>query len=171
MGPKRNIVLIGFMGTGKSTVGRRLAKALDWEFIDTDSEIEELTGLDIADLFRLHGERRFRSEEALLIKRLSDRKECVIATGGGAMLDPENRVLLTRNGLIISLYATVDTILQRVSSRPNARPLLKGSRESIEELWSVRQEVYARADLIIDTMDKDVDQVAGEILAHLEGEI
>ena len=96
-----NIVLIGFMGTGKSTVGKRLAKSLGWEFIDTDVAIEELTGLSVADLFRLHGETRFRSEEALLVKRLSEQKGYIIATGGGTVLNPENWRYLAQHGVLV----------------------------------------------------------------------
>ena len=168
---KQNVVLIGFMGTGKSTVGKRLAKLLNWNFIDTDVAIEELTGLSVAELFRLHGEKRFRSEEALLVKRLSEERGCIIATGGGTVLNPENWRLLAGHGILVQLFATVETVLERIGSRPNSRPLLKGSREAIEALWQERQEIYAKADLIIDTTDKDIDEVAGEILARLEGKV
>lgn len=169
MEANKNIVLIGFMGTGKSTVGKRLAKSLGWEFIDTDVAIEELTGLSVADLFRLHGETRFRSEEALLVKRLSEQKGYIIATGGGTVLNPENWRYLAQHGVLVQLYATIDTVLERVGTRQNTRPLLKGGREILEALWQERQVVYARADMIIDTTDKDIDEVAGEILSRLEG--
>ncbi|MDI6812328.1 MAG: shikimate kinase [Desulfitobacteriaceae bacterium] len=170
MDPNKNIVLIGFMGTGKSTVGKRLAKSLDWKFVDTDVAIEELTGLSVVELFRLHGETRFRSEEALLVQRLSEQRGCVFATGGGTVLNSENWAFLAQHGVLVQLYATVETILERVGARPNTRPLLKGSRERIEALWQARQEIYARADMIVDTTDKDVDEVAGEILSRLEGQ-
>lgn len=171
MKPLINIVLIGFMGTGKSTVGKRLAKILDWEFIDTDAAIEELTGCSVTDLFRLHGETRFRSEEALLVKRLSEQKGCIIATGGGTVLNPENWELLAEHGILVQLYATVETILERVGARPNTRPLLKGSREMIEALWEARQETYAKAHMVVDTTEKDIEEVAGEILVRLEGKV
>lgn len=167
MGNKKSIVLIGFFGTGKSTIGRRLAQSLNWEFIDTDRAIEELTGLRVADIFRLHGEKRFHSEEALLVKRLSEKEDCVIATGGGTVLDPHNWAILARQGWMICLYAPVETVLQRVKARRSARPLLKGDRENIAELWSARQKVYAQADLIIDTTGKEIDQIAEEILSHV----
>ena len=161
------IVLIGFMGTGKSTVGKRLAKVLGWEFIDTDREIEEVTGLSVAEIFKRFGETRFRSEEQLVVKRLSGREYCVIATGGGTMLNPENWKLLSENGLIIALYAPLDTILARVGHR-NDRPLLKGSREELERLWACRQVVYAQADITLDTTNKGIDEVVNEILGLTE---
>lgn len=164
---KRSIILIGFFGTGKSTIGRRLAQELNWEFVDTDRAIEELTGLSVAEIFRVHGETRFHSEEALLVKRLSEKRDCVIATGGGTVLNPDNWELLARRGWMISLYAPVETILERVKARKSSRPLLKGGKENIEELWLARQKVFAGADLTIDTTGKDVEQIAGEILTCL----
>lgn len=163
----KNIILIGFMGTGKSTVGKRLARSLAWNFIDTDVEIESISGLTVAEIFRRHGETRFRSEENLLIKRLSTLENCVIATGGGTVLNPENWELLAGSGIIVGLYANVDTILERVGHRTD-RPLLRTSREEIEALWQKRQVVYNRADLTVDTMEKDIEEVEKEILERIE---
>ena len=166
----RNIILIGFMGTGKSTVGRRLARTLGWDFIDTDSEIERITEMSVAEIFRRHGETRFRSEENLLVKRLMTRENCVIATGGGTVLNPENQVILSGIGVVISLYAPVEIILDRVGQRTD-RPLLKTGREEIEVLWQARQVSYARAEYTVDTTDKSVEEVEGEILTYLEERI
>ena len=166
----RNIILTGFMGTGKSTVGRRLARTLGWDFIDTDSEIERITGMSVAEIFRRHGETRFRSEENLMVKRLMTRENCVIATGGGTVLKPENQAILSGIGVVISLYAPVETILDRVGQRTD-RPLLKTGREEIEVLWQARQVSYARAEYTVDTTDKSVEEVEGEILTYLEGRI
>lgn len=166
----RNIILIGFMGTGKSTVGRRLARTLGWDFIDTDSEIERITWMSVAEIFRRHGETRFRSEENLLVKRLMTRENCVIATGGGTVLNPENQVILSGIGVVISLYAPVEIILDRVGQRTD-RPLLKTGREEIEVLWQARQVSYARAEYTVDTTDKSVEEVEGEILTYLEERI
>lgn len=166
----RNIILTGFMGTGKSTVGRRLARTLGWDFIDTDSEIERITGMSVAEIFRRHGETRFRSEENLLVKRLMTRENCVIATGGGTVLNPENQEILSGIGVVISLYAPVEIILDRVGQRTD-RPLLKTGREEIEVLWQARQVSYARAEYTVDTTDKSVEEVEGEILTYLEGRI
>lgn len=163
-----NIILLGFMGSGKSSVGKRLAKSLKWDFIDTDAAIEEISGMSVQEIFRKHGETRFRSEEEVLVKRLQDRRHYVIATGGGTVLNPDNRELLSRIGLMVSLYASLDTILERIGNR-NDRPLLKASPEEIEQLWSDRQPVYNQADLVIDTTDIGIDDVVREILQKIEG--
>lgn len=166
---KQNIILIGFMGTGKSTVGKRLANSLGWSFLDTDAEIEKLTGLCIADIFKRHGETRFRSEEALLVKRLKDRKESVIATGGGTVLNPENWKELSQYGIIIALYAPLKEIYERIGQR-NDRPLLKGSRREVEKLWVERQPIYEKADYVIDTAEKSIDEVVEEIILVIKGD-
>jgi shikimate kinase len=165
---KENIILVGFMGTGKSTVGKRLAKILGWSFLDTDVEIEELTGLTISEIFRRHGETRFRSEEELLVKRLKEKRKFVIATGGGTVLNPLNWEELSQDGLMIALYAPLDEIYDRIGYR-NDRPLLKGDRQEIEELWLKRQPIYNKADYIIDTTDKDIDEVVMEIIEVIDG--
>ena len=162
----RNIVLIGFMGTGKSSVGKRLALSLTWDFVDTDWVIGEVTNLSVTEIFRLHGETRFRSEEKIVVAKLSQKEQMVIATGGGTVVDPINLEALARNGIIVGLHATVDTILSRVGQK-NERPLLKGTKEAIEKLWSERQECYAQADFTVDTSQKSIDEVVSEILARL----
>ena len=162
----RNIVLIGFMGTGKSSVGKRLAQSLAWDFVDTDWVIGEVTNLSVTEIFRRHGETRFRSEEKIVVARLSQKEQIVIATGGGTVVDPVNLQALARNGFIVGLHATVDTILSRVGQK-NERPLLKGTKEAIETLWSERQECYAQADYTVDTTQKSIDEVVSEILARL----
>ncbi len=158
----QNIILIGFMGTGKSTVGRRLAKELGWEFIDTDLVIEEATGLTVETIFHRYGESRFRFEESLVVKKLSSSQQCVISTGGGTVLNSENFEILLKSGLVIGLYATLEAILQRAGS--SDRPLLKRSPAEIEVLWQSRQEIYARAPYTIDTTNKEIDEVINEIL-------
>lgn len=158
-----NIILIGFMGTGKSTVGKHLARILEWEFIDTDLEVEATTGMSIPEIFRRHGETRFRSEEALVVQRLLEREKTVIATGGGTILNRENRMILDRMGWVISLYAPIATVLERVGSK-NDRPLLKKSMEEIKLLWQSRQPQYNQADYVVDTTDKGIEEVGEEIL-------
>lgn len=165
---KPNIILMGFMGTGKSTVGKRLARILGWSFMDTDAEIERLTGLSVSEIFRRHGETRFRSEERLLVKRLKERENCVIATGGGTVLDPQNLEELAQSGVMITLYAPVDEIYERIGYR-NDRPLLRGEREEVEKLWAERQPFYRQADYIIDTTDMGIDEVVQEIIQLIEG--
>ncbi|MGE4271574.1 MAG: shikimate kinase [Desulfitobacterium sp.] len=166
--PKDNVVLVGFMGTGKSTVGRRLAKLLGREFIDTDVEIERLTEMTVSEIFRRHGETRFRSEERLLVKRLADQKGYVIATGGGTVLNPENWQDLAQSGVIIGLYAPLDEIYERIGYR-NDRPLLRGDRQIVEELWAKRQPIYNQADWTVDTTNKGIDEVVREIFDRYEG--
>lgn len=163
----QNIALIGFMATGKSTVGRRLAESLHWEFVDTDEEIENVSGLSIEEMFLRHGETRFRSEENLLLKRLSKVRDCVIATGGGMVVSEENWRLLAQYALIICLYAPLTQVLERVGDR-SSRPLLKGPREKLDSLWLARQSVYNRADIIVDTSNRDVDEVVAGILVKLQ---
>jgi len=163
----RNIVLIGFMGTGKSTVGKRLAQSLAWDFVDTDYEIGEVTSLSVSEIFRRHGETRFRSEESIVVARLSQQERLVIATGGGTVLNPLNWNALAQNGIVIALHASLEAILARIGHK-NDRPLLKGPREAIEKLWSERQDCYAQADFIVDTSQKNVDEVVKEILTQLE---
>lgn len=163
----RNIVLIGFMGTGKSTVGRRLAQSLAWNFVDTDCEIGEVNNLSVSEIFRRYGETRFRSEESIVVARLSQQEQLVIATGGGTVLNPLNWKALAEKGIVIALHASLDAILARIGHK-NDRPLLKGPREAIEKLWAERQACYAQADYIIDTTEKNVDEVVKEIQALLE---
>lgn len=163
----RNIVLVGFMGTGKSTVGRQLAQLLNWNFIDTDNEIEERTNMTINDIFQIHGESRFRSEERLVVQSVSQQENVVIATGGGTIINPLNWEDLNRDGFVIELYAALEDIIVRVGSNRD-RPLLKGSEEGIKKLWSERQKYYGQAQYKIDTTGKNVDQVVAEI-QHLLG--
>jgi len=163
----RNIVLIGFMGTGKSTVGKRLAQSLEWDFFDTDSVIGEVTSLSVTEIFKRYGETRFRSEERIVVARLSQQDQLVIATGGGTVVNPLNLEALARNGIIVGLHASMEAILSRIGHK-NDRPLLKGTKEAIEKLWSERQECYAQADFTVDTSQKDIDEVVSEILARLE---
>jgi shikimate kinase len=162
----RNIVLVGFMGTGKSTVGKRLAQSLEWDFVDTDYVIGEVTSLSVTEIFRRHGETRFRSEERIVVARLSQQDQIVIATGGGTVVDPLNLEALAQNGIVIGLHASMEAILRRIGHK-NDRPLLKGTKEAIEKLWFERQECYAQADFTVDTSQKTIDEVVSEILARL----
>ncbi len=162
----RNIVLIGFMGTGKSTVGKRLALSLAWDFVDTDLEVGEVTSMSVPEIFRRYGETRFRSEERLVVQRLSRQEQMVIATGGGTVLNQLNWNDLTKNGIVIGLHASLEEIISRIGHK-NDRPLLKSTKEEIEKLWSGRRECYAKADLMIDTTQKDIDEVVSEILEGL----
>lgn len=166
---KSNIVLIGFMGTGKTAVGKRLAALLEKEFYDSDQEVETVTGMTISQLFNKFGEVRFRSEEYLALQRLAQNKNCVIATGGGAVLNEENINQLAETGVVICLTARPEVIYERVKRRNN-RPLLrKGDLyQSILELLAEREELYRKADYTIDTSELGFQEIIDLILDFLE---
>ena len=142
---KRSIVLIGMMGAGKSSVGRRLAKALNLPFVDADAEIEKAAGMSISDIFAKHGEPEFRSGERRVVARLLDEQPAVIATGGGAWMDEGTRDKVRARGIAVWLKADVDVLLKRVKKR-GGRPLLKtGDPETVlHNLLVVREPLYAQ---------------------------
>ena len=164
----RNIVLIGFMGCGKSAVGRRLASLLNLKHIDTDSEIEKITGKTIMQLFK-DSAVRFRSEETLLLRKLAGKQNLVISTGGGIVLKPENVELLKADGVLINLYADPEVIYQRVKGKRN-RPLLnRGNlKERINELLKERANAYDIAELSIDTGKYTINEIAEQIIQYLK---
>lgn len=165
----KNIVLIGFMGTGKTAVGKRLARRLGRQFVDTDLEVERVTGKTIPQIFAQDGEVRFRSEERLVIQKLSRREGLVIATGGGAVLDPENMADLKKNGVLICLAADPEIIYRRVKGKKH-RPLLNKEgdlQKQIQELLAKRTSSYEVADFTIDTGNISSDEVADKIADYL----
>ncbi|MDH7577843.1 MAG: shikimate kinase [Bacillota bacterium] len=167
---KKNVVLTGFMGTGKTAIGKRLASHLKYNFIDTDREIEEVTGLRIPEIFRKYGEKRFRAEEYLVVQKVAERTGCVIATGGGVVLNPENVKRLRRNGLIILLEAEPGVIARRLQ-RHHVRPLLvKGDNlvAQIEALLKVRAPFYENHDFKVNTSDLSFEQVIENIICFLK---
>ena len=165
-----NIVITGFSGTGKSLVAREIAGQLGRDFIDTDAEIVKLAGKPIAEIFQQDGEEKFRELEREVIKRASRRSHKVIATGGGAIVDPQNHAQLARNGFIVCLDAKPETIYQRLfqegSHGSEIRPLLEGdnSLERIRQLKARRQPYYDDVDLVINTDDLSIADVAGEVI-------
>ncbi|NLK51159.1 MAG: shikimate kinase [Syntrophomonadaceae bacterium] len=168
---KTNLILIGFMGTGKTTVGRTLARLLDKEFMDTDSEIEKVVGLKIEDIFNRYGEIRFRSEESLVVQKLARRQNQVISTGGGVVLNPENVRALKATGYLVCLQAAPEVIQSRVSRR--IRPLLRkdNSLERIKELLKERETSYRGADLYVDTSNCTQEEVVNQIYAWWQQKI
>ena len=164
----KNIILVGFMGTGKSAVGRALAKKLKRPFIDLDERIEKEAGRPIAQIFSKEGEAGFRQRETQAVEKAAKVSSSVIATGGGVMLDEENVRLLKESGTVVCLTARPEVIVQRTLASLPSRPLLNGAgispRERIEELLRVRAPFYAQADLVIDTSDKLTQDVVEEIL-------
>lgn len=165
------IVLIGFMGSGKTVVGRCLSQLLGWDFIDTDEEIEKVTGCTIVQIFKKYGELRFRSEEELVLKKLLNRKNLVLATGGSMDLDNRNLELLKQDSYFVLLQADLEVLQQRLSRR-NSRPLL-GKRPElarIEELLAAREGQYLElADYILNTSGLNVEEVAQNIAGHFQG--
>ena len=161
----KNIVLTGFMGTGKSEVSRELSKVLGWDVIDIDTEIEKSQRMKITAIFKQFGEPRFRDIEAEMIKNLSKNKNVIISTGGGAVLRQENMDALRENGVIICLTATSETILKRINNN-NDRPLLQveDPLRKIQELLSFRMPYYAKADIMINTENKTPPEIAEEII-------
>ncbi|MGE5455183.1 MAG: shikimate kinase [Methylocystaceae bacterium] len=163
----KNIVLIGFMGAGKTSVGRTIAQKLGWSFIDTDQEIERLTSLPVHEIFRRYGEVRFRSEERLLASKLLVRKHMVVATGGGMVQHSDNVELLKQNGTMVWLHVTPEMVLRRVGRRTVDRPLLRGKLnvEDITELLKAREAIYTQvADIVVENENRSLDELAREII-------
>ena len=161
----KNIVLTGFMGTGKTTIGRALAKKLQMRLVDIDEEIEKEQKMSINDIFSRHGEPHFRDIETAMIQELSRDKNIIISTGGGAVLRDENMEALKENGIIFCLNATAETILER-TGRSKDRPLLKveNPKEKITELLAYRRPFYERAGIMIETDGKTPLEVMQEIV-------
>jgi shikimate kinase len=171
--PANNIFLIGPMGAGKTTIGRQLAHALGLEFIDSDHEIERRAGADIPWIFDIEGEAGFRRRERAVIQELCRRQGVVLATGGGAVLDADNRRDLSRNGLVVFLHASVDRIVDRTAKNQN-RPLLRTDdpRARIEQLIAEREPLYREiADLEVDTDRRGVRSTVNLILRHAGKEL
>lgn len=165
----RNIVLTGFMGAGKSLVGGLLAEKLGRGFVDTDAIIEEETGLTINEIFRKHGEPYFRQLEREQVLKMEGKRNLVIATGGGTLMNPLNLADLRRDGIIIYLRADFARLLERVG-KGGTRPLITGAggREILERLLEERESVYRQADLIVETSHLRPAEVAERIVKLLE---
>jgi len=171
------IVLIGFMGTGKTEVGHLLAERLHLPFLDIDQVIEEEEGRTIPQIFGPNGENEayFRKREREVIARIAKAKDCIIATGGGAVMDPENVRHLKEGGVVICLTAEPEAILARIPD-PTSRPMLKGLRgpallARVLELQEQRDPFYrTAADVLIDTTGRSVEEVAEAVMTFLEQE-
>jgi len=166
---KSNIIITGFMGTGKSVVAKELARKLKMEFTDMDRIIEERLGMSIADVFAGNGEKYFREQENKLVKELSKKENTVIATGGGTLLSSDNARMLGQKGQIICLYADSRTIYNRVNKKNN-RPLLKRENvlSEINRLLEERKEAYNNFTIKIDTTNLNVQEVADKIITLLK---
>ncbi|HRY29455.1 MAG TPA: shikimate kinase [Elusimicrobiota bacterium] len=161
-----NIVLTGFMGSGKSAVGKILADRLKWTFYDTDVLIEKEAGVAISTIFAKKGEPAFRDMETRTVQLLGLLDKCVIATGGGIPLRPQNMDELERNGKVFFLRARPETLLERLRDGIDTRPLLKGKDPllAVEELLRSRQKAYARCHHVIDTDGLSAEEVAEKII-------
>jgi shikimate kinase len=159
---KRSIVLVGMMGAGKSSIGRRLAARLGIAFVDADTEIESAAGMSIPEIFEKHGEPYFRSGEARVIARLLDGGPSVLATGGGAVMDPGTRELIGAKGISVWLNADIDVLIKRTKRRSD-RPLV----DKIKELMPLREPVYAMSDIVVRSRDEPHDTIVDEIIASL----
>lgn len=165
-----NIVLIGFMGTGKSTISAYLSEQFGMEAIDMDQVISEREGMPISRIFEIHGEEYFRNAETNLLKELQTRKNVVISCGGGTPLREENVVEMKKNGKVVLLTAKPETIFERVKNNHD-RPLLENNKsvEFIEELMLKRKDKYiAAADVIIETDNKEKQQICHELIDALK---
>lgn len=165
----QNVFLVGPMGAGKSAVGRQLARMLHMNFMDSDDEIEARTGVDIPFIFEKEGEEGFRKREARVIDDLTAKDGIVLATGGGAIVDPQNRNHLGARGFVIYLYTSVDQQLAR-TSRGRERPMLDNGdrRQILDDLMTFREPMYREiADLVVDTDGRKVRAVANEIVDKL----
>jgi shikimate kinase len=165
----RSIVLIGMMGVGKSSIGRRLGARLGVPFVDADAEIERAAGMSIADIFARHGEAAFRSGEARVIARLLNSGPQVLATGGGAVMNPATRALIRERGVSIWLAADFELLLRRISKRKAERPMLQTAdpAATLRELLATREPIYAQADLTVQSRDVPHDAVVAEIVDRL----
>lgn len=165
----KSIVLVGMMGAGKTSVGRRLASVLGVPFRDADAEIETAAGCSINEIFERFGEPAFRAGERKVISRLLGESPHILATGGGAFIDPETRARIHETAISIWLRANVDLLLERVKRKDN-RPLLRNtdSRTALMRLISEREPVYAQADIVVESDDGPHDTVVKRIISALQ---
>jgi shikimate kinase len=164
----KTIALVGLMGAGKTAVGRRLAQRLGVDFADADAEIEKAADATIAEIFAQHGEPFFRAREREVVKRLLANPVHVLATGGGAFMDPATRALLRERAITVWLRAGLDLMLARVMRR-NHRPLLQNAdpRAVLERLMVERYPVYAEADIAVDSVDGPADATLERVMTAL----
>ncbi len=159
---RRSVVLVGMMGAGKSSIGRRLAARLGIPFVDADTEIESAAGMTIPEIFQKHGEPYFRAGEARVIARLLDGTVKVLATGGGAVMDPHTRELIGEKGVSVWLNADIDVLVKRTKRRTD-RPLV----EKIKELMPLREPFYAESPIVVRSRDEPHDTIVDEIMGAL----
>ena len=168
----RSVVLVGMMGAGKSSIGRRLASRLCVPFVDADIEIEKAAGMSISEMFTAHGEPYFRAGEMRVIARLLESGPQVLATGGGAFMNTETRAAVRAKGISVWLRATLEVLNRRIKRRGD-RPLLKNAdpSDTLRRLIDERYPVYAEADLTVESRDVPHETIVDEILEALRGRV
>jgi shikimate kinase len=168
----RTLVLVGLMGAGKTCIGRELARRLGVAFVDADVEIESAANCSIEDIFRVYGETEFRAGERRVIKRLLSGPVHVLATGGGAFMDPETRARIRERAISIWLRADLDLLVNRVARRSN-RPLLKNGepREILSRLIDERYPIYAEADIVVDSGRESPEVTSERVLAAIRAHL
>jgi shikimate kinase len=165
---QKRIYLLGFMGSGKTTHGKTIARMMGYDFVDMDKWIEETTGLTVPEIFNTQGEPWFREQERRAIVELSKRERVVIATGGGAPCHGDNMELMKQSGLTIYLKLSPEALLSRLKVSKNKRPLLEGKseeemRQTIKEMLHQREPFYNNADMIIDGLERVTERVVNAI--------
>lgn len=166
---KKSVAMVGMMGAGKSAIGTALARHLEVPFLDSDAEIETAANMSVAEIFERDGEPFFREKEAQVIQRLLDGNPCILSTGGGAYLRPENREAITENGVAVWLRADLDLLWNRVKHK-NTRPLLHtpNPRNTLAELARLREPEYAKADIVVDADPGfSIDEMTAKVLEAL----
>lgn len=165
----RSIVLVGMMGVGKSSIGRRLGARLGVPFVDADTEIEKAAGMSIADIFARHGEADFRGGEARVIARLLEGGPQVLATGGGAVMNADTRGAIKTKGVSVWLSADFDVLMRRIAKRRNERPMLQTAdpAATLRQLLAEREPIYAQADITVYSREVPHDAIVMEIMREL----
>ncbi|WP_439574197.1 shikimate kinase [Phreatobacter sp.] len=168
----RSVVLVGLMGAGKSSIGRRLAHRLGLPFVDADTEIERAADLTIPEIFERHGEAYFRSGEVRVVSRILDSGPQVLATGGGAYVNPETRARIREKGIAVWLKAEFDVLMKRVRRR-NDRPLLRADNPEavLRRLMDERYPIYAEADLTVLSREASHEEIVEDVLAALSAHV
>lgn len=165
------IILIGLMGAGKTTIGKELSNKLNLKFIDMDDEIEKQSKMSIVDIFEKYGENRFREIESKLLEKIVLEDDIIISTGGGIIKIDNNRKLLKKQGNVVFLNGSIDTLVKNVSNDIHKRPLLKDSKDlyiKIEELLNERYDKYKESsNIIIDINNKNINEVVSQILVYI----
>ena len=169
---RRSVVLVGMMGSGKSSIGRRVALRLGVAFVDADAEIEKAAGMSINDIFAIRGEAEFRAGETRVIARLLEGGPQVLATGGGAFMNPDTRAVIAAKGISIWLKAEFDVLMKRIRRRQD-RPLLRTEdpAATLRKLMEERDPIYALADLTVQSRDVLHDKIVDEIVSGLAGQM